>query len=229
VAHYLRDVLRMQKGDRVELFDGSGRIVIAELLAMSADDVSVRIDEDRHTERGESPCAITLVQAIPKGKRWEWVIEKATELGVSRLVPLETARTVVHISDAKAERKLDRWERVVNAAARQSQRVVTPEITHPKSLAGAIDLLDDIPSFVAHTSGRPDSLAAELQTRDLLEASPDTAALWIGPEGGFNDDEIATLKAAGVAPCHLGPRVLRAETAGLVGLSLLQAYLGDLS
>lgn len=229
VAHYLRDVLRMQQGARVELFDGSGRLVTAELLAVSDDHVSVRIDEDRHTERGESPCAITLVQAIPKGKRWEWVIEKATEVGVSQLVPLETSRTVVHISDAKVDRKLDRWERVVNAAARQSQRVVTPEITEPKSLTEAIALLEDVPSFVAHTSGSPASLEAELQGQDLLDKRPQAAALWIGPEGGFSDEEVNQLQAAGVTPFHLGPRVLRAETAGLVGLTLLQAYLGDLS
>jgi 16S rRNA (uracil1498-N3)-methyltransferase len=229
VAHYLRDVLRMQQGARVELFDGSGRIVIAELLEASSDKVSVRIDEDRRTERGESPCAITLVQAIPKGKRWEWVIEKATEMGVNRLVPLETSRTVVQISDAKVDRKLDRWERVVNAAARQSQRVVTPEVTEPKSLAEAIALLEDIPSFVAHTSGSPASLEAGLQAKGLLDDRPEQAALWIGPEGGFSDDEVSQLEEAGVTPFHLGPRVLRAETAGLVGLTLLQAYLGDLS
>jgi 16S rRNA (uracil1498-N3)-methyltransferase len=229
VAHYLRDVLRLQQGARVELFDGSGRIVIVRIETTSADAVDVTIDEDRHTDRGESPCAITLVQAIPKGKRWEWVIEKATEMGVSRLVPLETTRTVVHISDAKVDRKLDRWERVVNAAARQSQRTVTPEILEPKSLDEAIAFLEDVPSFVAHTSGDRTSLEAGLQTKGLLDDRPEAAALWIGPEGGFSDEEVSQLREAGVTPFHLGPRVLRAETAGLVGLTLMQAYLGDLS
>lgn len=229
VAHYLRDVLRMDEGERVELFDGSGRVVIVELAQMASDSVSARIEQDRYTERGESPCAITLVQAIPKGKRWEMVLEKATEVGVSQFIPLETKRTVVHISDAKVERKLDRWERVVNAAARQCQRTVTPEITEPMTLPEAIEALAEVPSFVAHTTGNPPALAGALEAEGLLDERPDAAALWIGPEGGFDDDEVGRLAEAGVAAFHMGPRILRAETAGLVAASLMQAYLGDLS
>lgn len=229
VAHYLRDVLRMQAGGSVELFDGSGRVVIADIAEVDADRVVVTVRSDRHTERGESPCAITLVQAIPKGKRFELVLEKATELGAARFIPLETARTVVHISDAKVDRKLDRWERVVEAAARQSQRTVTPEITEPMTLDEAIDALTGVPSWVAHTAGDAPSLAASLDEAGLLDDRPDRAAIWIGPEGGFTDDEVATLAEADVRQVHMGPRILRAETAGLVATSLLQAYLGDLS
>lgn len=229
VAHYLRDVLRMTQGDRVEFFDGTGRIVIAELLVTSDDAVTVRVDEDRRTTRGESPCAITLVQAMPKGKRWETVLEKGTELGVAQFVPLESKRTVVHISDAKVDRKLDRWQRVIDAAARQCQRTVTPELSEPASLAEGLELLGETPSFVAHTAGSPPSLREALDQQGLLDARPERVAIWIGPEGGFDDDEIARLAEAGVATFHLGPRVLRAETAGIVGVSLAQAYLGDLA
>ncbi|QDG54273.1 16S rRNA (uracil(1498)-N(3))-methyltransferase [Persicimonas caeni] len=229
VAHYLRDVLRMQVGDRVELFDGSGRVVVAEVAAVANDQVAVDVQLDRYTERGESPCAVTLVQAIPKGKRWEMVLEKATELGVARVIPLETTRTVVHISDAKVDRKLDRWERVVNAAARQCERTITPEITEPMSLDEALETLADVPSFVAHTRGDSPSLEALLDEANLLDERPEAAAIWIGPEGGFDDDEVAALKEAGVDSFHMGPRILRAETAGLVAVTLMQAYLGDLS
>ena len=229
VAHYLRDVLRLQPGDRVELFDGTGRVVIAEMAALETGGVTVRIEDDRDTDRGESPCAITLVQAIPKGKRWEMVLEKATELGVSRFIPLETKRTVVHISDAKVDRKLDRWERVVNAAARQCERTVTPEITEPMGVDEALDALQDLPSLVAHTAGASPGLKGALDAAGLLDERPKAAAAWIGPEGGFDDDEIDRLVDAGVHSFHMGPRILRAETAGVVVAALMQAYLGDLS
>ncbi len=229
VAHYLRDVLRMQSGQRVELFDGSGRVVMATIVEADADKVVVRVDDDRRTERGESPCAITLLQAMPKGKRFELVLEKATELGVARIIPLETSRTVVHISDAKVDRKLDRWERVVNAAARQCQRTVTPAIAEPMGVGAAIEAVRDMPSFVAHTGEGLPSVAAALEEAGLLGERPAAAGVWIGPEGGFDDDEIGALADAGVRAVHMGPRVLRAETAGLVAVSLLQTYLGDLA
>lgn len=169
------------------------------------------------------------MQAIPKGKRWEMVLEKATELGVARVIPLETKRTVVHISDVKVDRKLDRWERVVNSAARQCERAITPEITAPMDLDEAMEAVSDIPSFVAWARGDTPSLEALLDEQELIDARPEAAAIWIGPEGGFDDDEIAMLTKSGVAAFHLGPRILRAETAGLVALTLMQAYLGDLS
>lgn len=228
VAHYLRDVLRLEPGARVELFDGSGRIIIGRLLEVTDSRVTARIEEDRQTERGESPCALTLVQAIPKGKRWKWVLEKGTELGVSRFVPLESARTVVHIKSSKVERKLDRWGRVVDAAARQCERTITPEVTEPMGVGEALEALADLPAFVAHTGGRPPALGEAVDEAGLSDERPEAAAVWIGPEGGFADDEIGRLTEAGVRPFHMGPRILRAETAGLVAISLLQAHVGDL-
>ena len=229
VAHYLRDVLRLESGSRIELFDGTGRVLLAELTEVDADSVAVQIQKDRYTERGESPVEISLVQAIPKGKRWETVLEKATELGTARFVPLESKRTVVHISDVKVDRKLDRWQRVVDAAARQCQRTVTPTIDQPADLAQALELVSDIPSLVAHTGGETASLDETLHENGLLEERPDGIAVWIGPEGGFDEEEVARLEQRGAHVFHLGPRVLRAETAGIVAVSLLQAYLGDLS
>jgi 16S rRNA (uracil1498-N3)-methyltransferase len=228
VAHYVRDVLRMEEGDRVELFDGSGRVVDVELQRVSERHVIAKILRNRQTDRGESPCEITLFQAIPKGRRWETLLEKVTELGVARIVPLETRRTVVNIKGKKVDRKLDRWERVIDAAARQCQRTVTPEIVAPRSLHDALELLDG-PSFVAHTDERPRSLREVVDDEELSNTEADAASIWIGPEGGFDDDEVAALIDAGVFACHMGPRILRSETAGIVGVSLLQAFLGDLS
>jgi 16S rRNA (uracil1498-N3)-methyltransferase len=228
VAHYLRDVLRMQVGDRVELFDGTGRIIIGELSDVENDLVRVRVEHDRVTERGESPCEVTLVQAIPKGKRWEMVLEKATELGVSHVVPLESKRTVVQISDTKVDRKLDRWGRVIEAAARQCERTVTPDVVEPVDLDSALELLGETPCFVAHTGEEVTSLGAALDTTGLMNAGEASVAIFVGPEGGFDDTELKRLTQAGAVPFHMGPRVLRSETAGVVAVALMQAHLGDL-
>jgi 16S rRNA (uracil1498-N3)-methyltransferase len=229
VSHYLRDVLRMNAGDRVELFDGSGRVVEVELRRISDRHVVAKILSNRTSERTESPCRITLFQAMPKGKRWETLIEKATELGVTRIVPLETSRTVVQISDAKVDRKLERWVKIIDSAARQSQRTVTPELLAPHTVDDALALLGDAPSFVAHTDGRTRSIRDVLDDEQIDATGTDVASVWIGPEGGFTAEEVEALLADGVHACHMGPRILRSETAGIVAVSLLQAYLGDLA
>ncbi|MFW5967023.1 MAG: 16S rRNA (uracil(1498)-N(3))-methyltransferase [Persicimonas sp.] len=228
VAHYLRDVLRMEVGAPVELFDGTGRVIVGSLIEVTDNRVTVRIEEDRHTERGESPCEVTLVQAIPKGKRWKMVLEKATELGVDRIVPLESKRTVVDIRASKVDRKLERWERIVDAAARQCERTVTPRVTAPKSLEEALEVVAKTPSIVAHTDGDPPGIAGALDELGSDDGRPEACAVWIGPEGGFTSDEVARLEEAGAQPFHLGPRILRAETAGIIAVGLLQARLGDM-
>lgn len=228
VAHYLRDVLRMEGGAPVELFDGTGRVIVGSLLEVTDNRVTVRVEEDRHIERGESPCELTLVQAIPKGKRWKMVLEKATELGVDRVVPLESKRTVVEIRASKVERKLDRWGRIVDAAARQCERTVTPRVTEPKGLEEALEVVSTTPSLVAHTANEPPGVADALDEVREGDERPEACAVWIGPEGGFTPDEVARLEEAGAQSFHLGSRILRAETAGIVAVALLQAQLGDM-
>lgn len=234
VSHYLGEVLRMKPGEAVELFDGSGRVVRAKILDADAGAMQVQVLEDRVELARESPCDITLVQAIPKGKKFDLVLEKATELGVARIIPLETARTVVQISASREAGKLERWERIVEEAARQCGRTRTPEVCAPMNLQAALALLQDTPSLVAHTGTGLLALRAALQSSDATDVPGDsprerrTVALWIGPEGGFAPQEIEQLLAQQALPFHMGPRVLRTETAGLVGLALLQAEVGDL-
>lgn len=230
VAHYLYDVLRMQPGERVELFDGSGRVILAELLEGNGEPLRALVHDDRTRLHGESPCALTLVQALPKGKRFDMILEKATELGVARIIALETQRTVVRISADKVPSKLERWQRIIEAAARQCRRNVTPELSAPMNLTQAAKALQSMPNFVAHTAENLPSLPELLEARAASAAgAPPAVALWIGPEGGFEAGEVDTLLQSGAQAFHLGPRVLRAETAGLVGISLLQAFLGDLA
>lgn len=225
LAHYLRDVLRMSVGDWIELFDGEGRVLEGPLQQVDQRRVVMVVKEDRLSLKNESPCSITLYQAIPKGKRWRWLLEKATELGVKRIVPVETARTVVTVPEDRVAGKLERWEKVVASAARQSERAQTPDVVAPVDFDEALAYDAAECALVPWAGGEVEALDDILAEQGGVEG----VDLWIGPEGGFADDEVERLRDNGVLPCRLGPRVLRTETAAIVATALIQNRLGDLS
>lgn len=227
-AHYLRTVLRLPTGARVELFDGAGRSVLADLFSISPDEVLVETVEDRFSEFGESILQITLLQAIPKGDRWDWLLEKATELGVHTIIPLQTSRTVVTVPPAKLNARLDRWQKIAAGAARQCKRARVPQIEAPQTIAQALKNRPETIGLVAHTSP---TVANKTPAQIITQAHPnhpESIAFWIGPEGGFDDHEIAQLLDHKVLPCSLGPRILRNETAGIAALTILQSAFGDM-
>lgn len=221
-AHYLCDVLRLDAGEVVELFNGSGLVVRARLIT-SGQSAHVEVEHIEHIAQHARP--IILCQAIPKGERWEWVLEKSTELGVSAIHPVISARTIVKIPAAKQAKKLARWTQIIESAARQSGRVHTPSIHAPASIIHTLDALQEATHIVA---------ALHRDTRHihaLLADVPETGALclWAGPEGGWTSDELETLAQCGAHFTSLGPRVLRAETAALSLLTLTQHLAGDWS
>ena len=132
--HYLQNVLRLSPGERVELFDGTGRV----LVVLLGEGSLASVESDARSDGREPPIEITLYQAIPKGDRWEWLLEKACEAGVSRIVPLQTARSVVKIAPNKADKKLARWRRILESAARQCLRTRVPELLSPHRLQDAL-------------------------------------------------------------------------------------------
>jgi 16S rRNA (uracil1498-N3)-methyltransferase len=225
VAHYVRDVLRMRPGDRFELIDGSGAVAEVALAEVDAERVRVEVLSERRDRGAESPLHITLYQSIPKGDRWDLVLEKSCELGVDAVVAVETARTIVRIPDDKIARRRERWERIVASAARQSGRTVTPAVEGPRPFA---ETLADAPALalLAHTGEDLPSLREALARR--ADDPPASVGIWIGPEGGFTDEEIERARRAGLHAVHLGPRTLRAETAGVAAVAILQALAGDL-
>ncbi len=223
-AHYVRDVLRMVEGNRVELFDGEGRIARTTLVSID-DEVVVEIDELVESTRGESPLRCVLFQAIPKGKRWKWILEKSTELGVDAIVPLETKRTVVKIPDKRLKRRMPRWEKILSSAARQCERAVVPSIDRPVSLLQAAKQVQCDVHLLAHPTPKARTPA---QVLDVIDDPVDSVGIWIGPEGGFSDEEIDSLVQQGMHPIGLGPRILRADTAGITALTLVQAARGDM-
>lgn len=225
-AHYVRDVLRMRVGDPLEVFDGEGLLVITELIDVDEDGVDVRVVEATRGAPGKSPLQLALYQAIPKGDRWDWILEKTCELGLSRVVPVESARTIVKVEESKQDKKLEQWRRIVAGAARQSQRTVIPEVapSHSFKEAMAQASFTEALHLVATPHGEREDFASLWDET----TSSSSLSLWIGPEGGWTDHEVEALLDAGARPLSLGPRVLRTETAAITAVALAQHLAGDL-
>jgi 16S rRNA (uracil1498-N3)-methyltransferase len=221
-AHHLRRVLRLRSGALVEATDGTGRLYTVRLGGLDAEGAWGTIETRTEPVR-ESPCAITLAQAILKGDRMSWLVQKATELGVARIIPMETARVVARPATGATGRHA-RWERIAREAVKQCGRVVVPTVTPPRAFD---EVLREIPAQDAawvfwEGGGQPLAAAGrEAGARARL-------LLLVGPEGGFTSEEVARAGAAGARRVSLGPRILRAESAGVVALALAQYLFGDL-
>jgi 16S rRNA (uracil1498-N3)-methyltransferase len=223
-ARHIARVLRLRAGDVVAVVDGQGREYAVRLDRVSPGAAvgTVLGVEPRHAE---SPLAITLAQAVPKGDRMDAIVRAATELGVARVVPLVTARTIVRLDGARALDRVRRWQRVATEATKQCGRAVIPPVDPPRLLA------DFVGSDVAGGlrlclwEGVAPRLGAVL---DAGDSSPVLATVLIGPEGGFTEDEVGLARSHGFILASLGPRVLRTETAGLTVIAALQLRFGDL-
>lgn len=211
-------VLRMRLGDAVILFDGSGGEYTCTLARIGKSGVRVRVTSHNDVER-ESALNITLAQGLSSSDRMDYALQKATELGVSRVQPIATERSVVRVSEERAERKLVHWQNVVIAACEQCGRNRVPEVAPVVTLAALLSAVrgDGLRLLLA-----PD---AELRLRDLQPAN--TIEVLIGPEGGLTEFERQSAERAGFTPVRLGPRVLRTETAPIAAISTLQAMWGD--
>jgi 16S rRNA (uracil1498-N3)-methyltransferase len=228
VAHYLRDVRRLEVGDAVEIFDGTGRVLRGRLQQVTDRGVALFVEEDRQDASNESPLDIALYQAMPKRKRWRWILEKSTELGVTSIEPVTTEHAVVDIPEDRIPSKMERWEKILGSAARQCERSVTPTIRRPVEVQERLDGYDPEDLAVA-PAARADSPSLDGVLSGSGPVQAKTVDVWIGPEGGFSDDELDLLQSRGITLCRLGPRILRAETAAVVAVSTLQTRLGDLS
>ncbi len=214
--HYLREVLRLLPGAAVEVFDGLGGCYAGEIDAAFE---SVLLGP-----REEAPRAVvelTLVFALARGEKNELVVQKAAELGAARLLPFVAERSVVRLERAKGEERAARWRRIAGEAARQCGRSDVPEVRPPSALGEALSALaPGTRTFAFQPGGRP--LAA------FAKSGAVAIAAVVGPEGGLGEAEIAACERAGAERASLGPRILRAETAAIVALALLQARFGDL-
>jgi len=202
-AHHLMNVLRIEKGQSVTLFDGEGIEAAAEVIDIKNGAVDLKILELSNATT-ELPFELVLAAAVPKGDRFAWLIEKATELGVRRFVPLITSRSVVN----PGEGKLDKMRRTIVEASKQCRRTRLMEISDPLAWSDFVSReLSAASAWVAHPSGPPCDLTSAL--------APGPIVIAVGPEGGFTDAELELATQAGARLISLGPRVLRIETAAL--------------
>ena len=219
-AYHVARVLRLRPGAPLVLFDGSGRDFRGEISAIDGDRVAVRVGAAA-AGLPESPLAITLVQAVSRSERMDWTLQKATELGVRRIQPVLSSRSVVRLDERQAAKKLRHWQAIVAGAREQCRRSVLPEVRPPLGLAPYLSGSPREGQRLVLSPHGPASLAG-------LPSAARRVELLIGPEGGLHDAELEAAGRSGFAPVRLGPRVLRTETAGLVALAVLQALWGDL-
>jgi 16S rRNA (uracil1498-N3)-methyltransferase len=218
-ANHVARVLRLPVGAELTLFDGIGGEYAARIHAIGKRSVTAEVGEYRARE-AESPLAITLAQGIAKGERMDYTIQKATELGVVRLVPLVTERCNVRLSGERWEKKLQHWQAVAISACEQCGRNRIPTIEQPLTLT----------AWLAQDSTELRLTLDPLATGGIntISTKPQEVSLLVGPEGGLSEGELVAAQRAGYRGIQLGPRVLRTETAGVTALAVLQARWGDL-
>ena len=213
--HHLK-VLRPKDGEEIELFDGKGSLR-RYLFDAAARGLRAAPGQTIRTV-GQSNKSLILFACVTKGSRWDWTIEKATELGVTRIVPVISDRTIVRIPKAERAAKRERWQRIAEDAARQSDAVWLPEIVEAVDFADTLPLVKACTCFVgALTDPPPRPLLEAVRASDPL---PSDLAVYVGPEGDFTPDELRALLAC-ATPVSFGPTVLRAETAALFGVAVL--------
>lgn len=220
-GHLLR-VLRLDVGDACVLFNGDGFDYPARIVTAGKRDASVELGAPR-APGNESALRVLLLQAVARGEKMDWIVQKATELGVHGIVPVTSERTEVKLDAQRADKRLAHWRAIAAAACEQSGRARVPAIAPPQALAQALAALP-------HDACRLilDPQADAIALGGLALAGDAVVAVAIGPEGGWSTRDLSQLAEAGFRGLRLGPRVLRTETAGLAAIAALQARYGDM-
>jgi len=236
VAHQVRNVLRMGVGELVCVLDNVGGVYEVGVTAVSRNQVIGKV-LSKKAAGGEPDVQVTLYQSLTRREKFEWVLQKGTELGIRNFIPIVTQRSLVQDIMIKP-RKLVRWQKIVMEAAEQSQRSIMPQVNSPLPFAEAIhqsranDLSLIAWVFEQDSNIEEDSIYEEDSNIKAVlnrQASPKTVSLFIGPEGGFTKAEIENGRSQKLVPFTLGPRILRTETAALVASALVLHELGELA
>ena len=221
-VNHMRNVLRMKPGEEISVSDESGREYACTLKELGTEQITAQILYVQESGL-ELPARISLYQGLPKSDKMEWIIQKTVELGVAEIIPVATKRAVVKLDAKKGESKRKRWQGVAESAAKQSKRLMIPQVHPVMDFRSAVNraALADVPLI-------PYEMAGDMEkTRQLFgRIRPGTtAAIFIGPEGGFAPEEVEYALSKGVLPITLGKRILRTETAGMTVLSILMYLL----
>ena len=222
-ARHLRDVLRLKPGDEVYVFDGAGREFRCAVANTSRDAAELRIDSEVEPAKPESQLQLKLCVALLKGEKFDLVVQKATELGVSTVVPLITRYADIQLRDgADAGKRVARWQRIALEAAKQSGRAFVPEVSAPVSFDSFVTGTKDAELCLMFSERGGSGLGL------LAERAAGTVTALVGSEGGWSDEEIELARAQNFHIVTLGGRILRAETAAITVTALLQHLFGDL-
>lgn len=222
--NHIKNVLRMKKGEEVLISDGKDREYLCAIADITEEEVILSIEDIMGTSR-ELPTKITLFQGLPKGDKMEQIIQKTVELGVSEIVPVAMKRCVVKLDAKKAGKKVERWNGIALSAAKQSKRGIIPEVKDVVTYQDAVKIAADMDAFLV-----PYENAEGIEGARKLVASmkgKKSIAIFIGPEGGFEDSEIELALKYGANTLTLGKRILRTETAGMCMLSILMFELEE--
>lgn len=218
LAHQVRDVLHLAGGEQLVLLDNSGEEVMAEVVKSSRAGVQVQLLE-RHVGRQEPAVRIVLCQGLLKSARFEWILEKGTELGVSTFAPILCRRSMAGLEEAGSA-KIQRWQRILQEAAEQCGRSLIPTLAPIRPFMHA---LNDLPpgalALIPWEEEHGRSLREAIAAVPTDHEQPLTVVLFIGPEGGLTAEEVKLAQRHGVQPVSLGPRILRAETAALAAVA----------
>lgn len=223
-AHHLTAVLRLGDGAAVVVCDGQGNEAEGVIAEGAAGAVTVRVTGRR--ARGTAEWRLTLVQAVPKGDRMEWIIQKAVELGAWSIVPVMTEHGVVRLEGARAAQRVERWQRIATEAGKQCRTAWMTRVEAVSSLGPWLEQAKKDSPWLVIGSLEPDACPFREVLAELRGRPPGPVALLIGPEGDFSPAELAAARAAGAHPVSFGKRVLRVETAAVYALSVAAYELG---
>lgn len=220
---HIKKVLRLQVKDSVWLSDGKGTDYFSEIHSYQEQSVCLKIQE-KHTNTSEPSVEVTLFQGLPKAEKFEVIIQKCVELGISRIVPVRMKRCVVNMEEQQAKKKVERWQKISLEAAKQSKRGKVPSIEMPITFQKAIEECKNFElKLFAYENHSERNLRAV-----LTKNHTNNVAIFIGPEGGFAEEEIELAIQQNLIPISLGPRILRTETAGFALLAVVMYEMGNL-
>ena len=217
-VNHIKNVLRMKLSEELLISNGQDKDYMCQIEAMSDDEIKARIIDSSY-EGTELPCKIYLFQGLPKSDKMEMIIQKAVELGAYSIIPVATKRCVVKLDDKKQESKIKRWQAISESAAKQSRRGIIPNIGNVMHFKEAIKMASKMDMAIIPYENFKDMVETNRVMSSVTDAKE--IAIFIGPEGGFEENEIDFALENGVKPISLGKRILRTETAGLAILSVL--------
>ena len=221
-VNHMKNVLRMKPGEDVRINDGMGKTYLCCISEYEEKGAVLDIFKELDAET-ELPSRIVLFQGLPKGDKMEWIVQKAVELGAYSIVPFAAKRSVVKLDEKKAAKKQERWQAIAKGAAEQSGRSIIPEVQKVMTFAEALEAAKNLDVLLI-----PYELEQGMKetVKIIGNITPgQSVGIFIGPEGGFEEEEVDRAKEAGACPVTLGKRILRTETAGLTALSILMYHL----